>query len=166
MFRMIQVIADRLSDLGAVAVMGSAALIFIDVFSRLVFNAPFPGTAEIVGLAVVVVTFLQIPKVVATGRLLRVAILLQHLPEPVGRVLTAASYALGAVVFGALAVMSWSPVVEAYATQEFFGTDAFRVTAWPIRAGVLVLWLAAAFVFAACALQPGKARDVAEGDEA
>lgn len=49
--------------LAATAIFAMAALTFVDVIGRYVFNAPIPGTFEIVGLLLGVVTFAALPLV-------------------------------------------------------------------------------------------------------
>ncbi|MDX3906171.1 MAG: TRAP transporter small permease [Pigmentiphaga sp.] len=131
---------------GACLVAALTLIIVYDVSGRLLFNRPFAGTAELVGVGLVLLTFLQTPYVIRQRKLLRVTFLLDLLPAMVRSWLNAFTYLLGAAFFIAMAVASWEPAWNGWATDEFFGNDAFRIAAWPLRFGTLALWIVAALV--------------------
>lgn len=132
--------------IGAIISAALAVLIVYDVVGRLFFNRPFAGTAEVAGVALVFLTYLQTPHSIREGKLLRVTILVDQLPDIGRRLLTALAYALGALFFFGIASASWMPLQEAFATAEFFGNDAFRIPAWPLRLFTLVLWIISGLV--------------------
>lgn len=131
---------------GAMISAALAVLIVYDVLGRLLFNRPFAGTAEIAGVALVFLTYLQTPHVIQKEKLLRVTILTDRLPDVGKRICTAFAYLVGALFFISVAAVSWTPLQEALITSEFFGSDAFRVPAWPLRIFALVIWIIIAAV--------------------
>lgn len=131
---------------GAIISAALAVLIVYDVLGRLLFNRPFAGTAEIAGVALVFLTYLQAPHVIQKEKLLRVTILTDRLPDVAKRICTAFAYLVGAIFFICVAAFSWTPLQEALVTSEFFGSDAFRVPAWPLRIFTLLIWIVSAAV--------------------
>jgi len=147
MKRLLDRAGSVLADTGTVATYLVAGLIVYDVIARLGFGQPFAGTADIVAVALVAVTFLQGAKAILEDRLMRVTLLLNTLPKPMLRATTAAANLIGAALFLCLAWMSIEPIQQAMETKEFFGTDAFRLTNWPIRLGIALLWVMLAVAF-------------------
>ena len=147
MERFIYRAADLLADLGSLVVYLCAGLIVYDVLARLAFGRPFAGTADLVAIALVLVTFLQAMKALLKDRLLQMTLLLEKLPEKLLKLAMSGANLVGAALFLCLAAISVEPVMQAYRTHEFFGTDAFRVTAWPVRAIVALLWCLLAVAF-------------------
>ncbi len=131
---------------GAAVVVALAGLVCWDVAGRLLFNRPFAGTAEIAGAGLVLITFLQTPYAISQQKLLRVTFLLDRVPAALRSQLNALAYLLGAAFFIAVAVASWEPAWHGLASGEFFGNDAFRVPAWPLRFGCMFLWTVASLV--------------------
>ena len=62
-FRIIARLSGALKFLIAISVFGMAALTFVDVIGRYFFNAPIPGTFELVGLLLGIVAFATFPLV-------------------------------------------------------------------------------------------------------
>jgi len=131
---------------GAVVTLALAALVCWDVAGRIFFNRPFPGTVEIAGVGLVFITFLQAPYAIRQRKLLRVTFLLDRLPPLVRSQFNALAYLFGAAFFIAVAAASWEPAWHGLASGEFFGNDAFRVPAWPLRFGCMFLWTVASLV--------------------
>ena len=147
MERFIHRAAGLLADAGSLVVYLCAALIVYDVVARLAFGQPFAGTADLVAIALVLVTFLQAMKALLRDRLLQMTLLLDKLPGRLLAIAMAAANVIGAALFLCLAAFAVEPILQAYRTHEFFGTDAFRVTAWPVRLAVAVLWCLLAIAF-------------------
>lgn len=139
--------------IGAIVSAALAVLIVYDVLGRLVFNRPFSGTAEIAAVALVFLTYLQTPHAIHRQKLLRVTILVDRLPDMGRRLCTAFAYLLGALFFISVAIYSWEPLQAALATSEFFGSDAFRVPAWPLRIFTLVIWILTALLCLGLAIE-------------
>lgn len=131
---------------GAGILIAMTLLILYDILGRLLFNRPFAGTAELVGVGLVLVTFMQTPYVLRQQKLLRITFLLDRLPGPVRSQLSAFAYLLGAAFFLVIAMVAYEPAIVGWRTEEFFGNDAFRIPAWPLRFGTLILWVISGFL--------------------
>lgn len=131
---------------GAGILIAMTLLILYDILGRLLFNRPFAGTAELVGVGLVLVTFMQTPYVLRQQKLLRITFLLDRLPGPVRSQLSAFAYLLGAAFFLVIAMVAYEPAIVGWRTGEFFGNDAFRIPAWPLRFGTLILWVISGFL--------------------
>lgn len=132
--------------LGAMMVAALTLVICYDVGGRLFFNRPFAGTAELAGVGLVLLTYLQTPYVIRKRKLLRVSFFLDLMPPVLRSWLNGFAYLMGAAFFIAIVIATWEPAIAGYASGEFFGNDAFRIPAWPLRFGTLVLWVVAALV--------------------
>ncbi len=132
--------------MGACVLIILTAVICYDVFARMLVNKPFAGTAELAGVGLVLLTFMQAPYVIRERKLLRVTFFLDRLPPALRSQLNAFTYLLGAAFFVAMVIASWEPSLAGWNSGEFFGNDAFRIPAWPLRFGSIVLWLIAAMV--------------------
>lgn len=132
--------------MGACVVILLACVICYDVAARMFFNKPFAGTAELASVGLVLLTYMQTPYVIRERKLLRVTFFLDLMPPLVRSHLNALTYLLGGAFFIAMVISSWEPALTGWASGEFFGNDAFRIPAWPLRFGTLVLWTAAAMV--------------------
>lgn len=131
---------------GAVVLILLTLVICYDVAGRLLLNKPFAGTAELAGVGLVLLTFMQAPYVIRERKLLRVTFFLDRLPPAARSQLNAFTYLLGAAFFIAMVIASWEPSLAGWHSGEFFGNDAFRIPAWPLRFGSIVLWVVAALV--------------------
>lgn len=161
-------LADRallgLHVAGACLLVVVTAVICYDVAGRLLFNRPFAGTAELAAVSLVLLTYLQTPYVIREQKLLRITFFLERMPPAVRSLVNGLAYFLGGAIFIALVIASWEPAVYGLATGEFFGNDAFRIPAWPLRFGALLLWVVAALVclgYMVAGLK-GRLRDVEE----
>ncbi len=131
---------------GACLLIGITVVICYDVAGRLLFNRPFAGTAELASVALVLLTYLQAPYVIRHRKLLRVTFFIDRLPPLLRSHFNALAYLLGGAFFLAMIVASWEPALSGWAAKEFFGNDAFRIPAWPLRFGSILLWVVAALV--------------------
>lgn len=132
--------------LGAALLAAMVGVICYDVLGRLLFNRPFAGTAELTGAGLVLLTFLQAPHAMREGKLLRVTFFLDRVPPLVRNGLSALAWAVGTAVFVVFVLAGWEPAVEGWRTAEFYGNDAFRLPASPLRFATLVLWIVGAAV--------------------
>ena len=124
-----------------------ALLILVDVFGRLLFLSPVPGTKEILQSSVILITFLQLPLAVFSGSMLRTTLLVEMVPPFVQRLMRSLCYVLGAALFGALAFATVPEALEALRLAEFEGTGAFRIYTWPIRFLIAISAGFAAFAY-------------------
>ncbi|MEJ7932499.1 MFS transporter [Ramlibacter sp. AN1015] len=147
-----------LHALGAAVLAAMVAVICYDVLGRLLFNRPFAGTAELTGAGLVLVTFLQAPHVIREGKLLRVTFLVERVPTVLRSALGVLAWSVGAAVFTVFALAGWEPALSGWARGEFYGNDAFRLPASPLRFATLILWILGAAVCIGLAVKavPGR----------
>lgn len=123
-------------------------VICLDVLSRALFNAPFAGTAEIVGNSVVAIVFLQLPAAVHSGGMLRAEILDVFLSPAALRFVHAFGFFLGAGLFLAVAVSAWAPMLEAWSISEFAGNEStVQIPLYPIRTLLVLMSVLASINF-------------------
>jgi len=144
--RAIESATRALHAVGAATITLLTVVILYDALGRMLFNRPFPGTTELAANAMVLTTFLQVPYAILHRKLLRVTFLLDRVPASLRATLDGVAFATGAALFAAIAVVAWPPLVHAVRAGEFYGTDAFRIPAWPLRGAAFVLWWAAGLV--------------------
>lgn len=124
-----------------------ALVILIDVFGRVLFLAPLPGTKEILQNSVIMVTFLQIPLAIFSGSMLRTTLLTEALPPFAQRILRTLTYALGLGLFGAIAYAALPEAFEAMRLNEYEGEGSLRIYTWPIRFLMVATSAFAAFAY-------------------
>ncbi|VWX61823.1 conserved membrane hypothetical protein [Burkholderiales bacterium 8X] len=148
-----------LHAMGAALLAAMVVVICYDVLGRLVFNRPFAGTAELTGAGLVLLTFLQAPHALREGKLLRVTFFLDRMPPLVRRGLSALAWAVGAAVFVVFVLAGWEPALAGWHSAEFYGNDAFRLPASPLRFSLLVLWILGAAVCIGLLVDAARGRD-------
>jgi TRAP-type C4-dicarboxylate transport system permease small subunit len=119
-----------------------AVVILVDVFGRVLFLQPLPGTKEILQNSVIAVTFLQVPLAIYSGAMLRTTLITDMLPPFAKRNMRTFAYVLGLLLFLAIAYASTPDLFEALRLNEYEGEGSFRIYTWPIR---LLIILTAAF---------------------
>lgn len=156
--RNVETVAHALHVLGAATIALLTMVILYDAAGRLLLNRPFAGTTELAANAMVLITFLQLPYTILHRKLLRVTFLVERVPRTARAALDTLASGVGAVLFAAVAAAAWAPLVHSVAAGEFYGTDAFRIPAWPLRAATFGLWLAAGLVCARLAWMAARGR--------
>jgi TRAP-type mannitol/chloroaromatic compound transport system permease small subunit len=141
-----------LGVLGSLVIFGLAALIIYDVLSRELVNQAVAGVAEVVGMAVVAIVFLQIGEAVRAERLTRnhsmLNIILDKRPV-IGHALEALFSLLGAVVFILIFATTIPYFMFALTSGQYFGgVMGVFVPVWPIKAITLIGSLAVSVQFA------------------
>lgn len=119
--------------LSALLIMVVTLMIITDVVGRGVFNSPLTGTVETVSNIIVVIAFLQVSYSIQTGGMFHSTILLDVLPGPARRALTALGELTGAAVFLCMVYASWGPMLHAWKIGEYFGGGDFRFPVYPVR---------------------------------
>ncbi len=131
-----------LNAIGAAWIFGLMLLVCAEIVSRFLFSLPIRGVAEIAGLSVVAITFLQLPASVRSRRLARADMLIErvHAAFPAaGAALEAVFALLGAAVFGAIVWAAATGLVHAWETGDEFGAQGvFTFPKWPLWLVVLV----------------------------
>jgi len=110
-------IIDRLSRftmvLAAAFTFVLAIVLLADVVSRAAVGRPVSGANDIVGNAIMMIVFLQAGYAVRCRSMQRTDFLLGLMPWPARRIALASGYALGALLFVAIAVANWQPALTA-----------------------------------------------------
>ena len=148
-----------LNALGSVWIIALMGLIVADITMRTAFNAPIPGTTELVAFSIVGIVFLQLSHTLRTGNLTRTDMVLTffaaHAPRA-HRLLLAAFDLCGAALL-AIALWLFVPNLEAAWSQPeryFMGNPGFfTVPLWPLYALMAVGITATILQFAASAVQ-------------
>ncbi|MDA8586804.1 TRAP transporter small permease [Rhodobacteraceae bacterium] len=124
-----------------------AVLILVDVFGRVLFLSPLPGTKEILQNSVILVTFLQLPLAVYSGSMLRTTLLTDAMPPFIQKLLRTLCYLLGFALFAAI---GWATIPEAFDAlriSEYEGEGSLRIYTWPIRFLIAGTAIFAAFAY-------------------
>ena len=119
--------------LSSIWVLILAVTILVDVFGRILFLSPLPGTKEILQNSVIAVAFLQIPLAVFSSSMLRTTLLSDVLPRPLQRLVRTIGNASGLLLFGAIAYSALPEAFDAFRLGEYEGEGAMRIYTWPIR---------------------------------
>ena len=133
--------------LSAVWVFILAVVILIDVVGRIVFSQPLPGTKEVLQNSVIAVTFLQIPLAIYSGSMLRTTLIHELMPAFVKKLFRTFAFALGFILFVAIAYASFPEVMDAYRIGEYEGEGSLRIYTWPIRLLIVVTAVYAAVTY-------------------
>jgi len=140
-------VARSMHILSSVWVFILAVVILIDVFGRIFFSQPLPGTKEILQSSVIAVTFLQIPLAIYSGSMLRTTLIHELMPAFVKKLFRTFGYALGLVLFGAIGYASFPEALDAYRIGEYEGEGSLRIYTWPIRYLIVVTAVFAAIAY-------------------
>ena len=140
-------LARMIHILSSIWVFILAFIILLDVFGRVLFLAPLPGTKEILQNSVILVTFLQIPLAIYSGSMLRTTLLTDVLPPLARRILRSLAYVLGFALFAAIGYASFPEAIEAMRLNEYEGEGALRIYTWPIRFLLVATAAFAAFAY-------------------
>ena len=140
-------IAKVMHILSSVWVFILAVVILVDVFGRIFFLNPLPGTKEILQNSVIAVTFLQIPLAIFSGSMLRTTLISELMPAVVKKIFRTIAFALGFLLFAAIGYASFPETLEAYRLGEYEGEGSLRIYTWPIRLLIVVTAAFAAFAY-------------------
>jgi len=148
-------LTTALAALGSLWIFALMLLICGDIAGRALFNAPLPGTPELVALSVPGLVFLQLAQVVRGRRMIHADLVLRLVEQraPVAGHVYGFLFALaGTAVFAFVLVWAVPDLVEAVRTREFAGAQgAFTVSVWPFKLALALGAAAAALAFAAAA---------------
>lgn len=124
-----------------------ALVILVDVFGRVLFLQPLPGTKEILQNSVILVTFLQLPLAVLSGAMLRTTLVVDMLPPIAQRLLRTLCYVLGFALFAAIGYATFPEALDALRIGEYEGEGSLRIYTWPIRFLIMATAVFAAFAY-------------------
>lgn len=146
-FRNTVAVARFIHIISSIWVFILALVILIDVFGRVLFLAPLPGTKEILQNSVIMVTFLQLPLAIYSGSMLRTTLLTGVLPPFAQRLFRTLTYVFGFGLFAAIAFAGFFEAQEAMRLNEFEGEGSLRIYTWPIRFLMVITSAFAAFAY-------------------
>ena len=141
-------VARAIHILSSLWVFVLALVILVDVFGRILFLAPLPGTKEILQNSVILVTFLQLPLAVYSGSMLRTTLVVDAMPPVAQRLLRTLCYVLGFALFAAIGYATIPEAFDAFQIGEYEGEGSLRIVTWPIRALIVATAVFAAFAYA------------------
>lgn len=125
-------VCDILNVIAAIWLMLIAFVIFVEVTGRGFFST-FMGGDEIVTNSVPAIVFLQVPLAIRVGSMLRTTIIYDQFGKIGRHFINALSYALGIVLFVAIAVGGWTDMIKGWEIGEYQGIGALEVPVYPIR---------------------------------
>jgi TRAP-type C4-dicarboxylate transport system permease small subunit len=135
--RVVGRISTTLALLGATILGLLAMLVIVDIVGRQIGH-PVRGTVELAAMTVAAATFLTIPYAMRQRGHVRSTIIVQRLPDSLGRWFEALAFAIGAATFAVLAVSSYEPMMSAFAHWSYEGEGSLRVPTFPTRTIIFV----------------------------
>jgi TRAP-type C4-dicarboxylate transport system permease small subunit len=133
---------EILAAIGTIWTFGLMFLIVADVVGRSFLRRPISGVAEIAGVSIVGIVFLQVASAINSGRMTRADFLLEMLggkDAPVVRLLEGVFSLLGAVAMGIVAYAVWPNMLKAIERKEFLGVPGtFTFPTWPFMVLIVV----------------------------
>ncbi len=133
---------DGLNSVGSLLILAVMLMMCADVVARDAFNNPQPGVAEMVGVSIVAILFLQLASTVRHGRMARADLFLDPFKAswPVGGGVLEAVFCVMGTAMCMLVFYATLPVfLRAWRDSEFFGVEnLFTFPTWPVRIIVLI----------------------------
>lgn len=138
---------------GTLVVLALVAVLIADVIARGAFTAPIRGVYEVVQFSMALIVFLQLPDVVRVNRLTRsdgfLAVLGDTRPK-LAQFFVRLVDGVSAVFMVLIVIAMWPEFVEAWESNDYFGTPGiFTAPWWPVK-GVIVLSAALCALLFAC----------------
>lgn len=122
-----------MDGLAAIAIFLVMLLITADVLSRVCFNKPFAGTAEIVSSIIIIVCFLEIPYVAVKGAHVRSTLLFDAVGTRGKLIIDMTAALLGILVYAFIIRASWGNFINAVKIGEAEIAGSVRITTVPGR---------------------------------
>jgi TRAP-type mannitol/chloroaromatic compound transport system permease small subunit len=133
---------DSLNSLGSLLIIAIMVLVCADIASRGLFNWPIDGVSELVGIAIVVIVFLQFASTLRHGRMARADLFINtfRARHPLaGGLLQAFFDFAGLVVCAVMVWATWPRFAAAWSGNEFVGVHGqFTAPTWPVRFVVML----------------------------
>ena len=149
-----QTLFNVLAAIGTLWIFAIMLLVVGDVLGRNFFDRPITGVAEFSARSVVAIVFLQLAAAIGSGKMTRSDFLLKilHRWSPRGAALLEAAFALlAALVFLALAYISWPEWQQSWGSNEYFGVQGvYMIPTWPFRGLLVIGSLMAALAYLLC----------------
>lgn len=146
-----QRIFNVLAAIGTAWIFFLMLLVVADVVGRNFLDKPITGVAEFAARSVSAIVFLQLAAAIGAGKMTKSdflqQILLRWSPWSVA-IMDALSALLGAVLFLALAWISWPELLSSWNGSEYFGVQGvYMIPTWPFRGLVVVGSITAALAY-------------------
>ena len=125
---------DGIASFSIAAIM---VLITLDVLSRLLFNKPFTGTAEIVSSAIIIVCFFEIPYVAVKDGHVRTTLFYDMANRNGKLIIDIIAALVGIVVFYLIAKASYPNLRHAINIREAELAGSTRITTIPGRFSII-----------------------------
>ena len=135
--RMLERFLGIMDGIASVSIFVIMILITADVLSRLIFNKPFVGTAEIVSSIIIIVCFLEIPYVAVKGAHVRTTMLYDKVGAKGKLIIDILAAFLGILVYSFMIRASWGNLLHAISIGEAEIAGSFRVTTVPGRVAII-----------------------------
>ena len=116
--RMLERFLGIMDGIASVSIFVIMILITADVLSRLIFNKPFVGTAEIVSSIIIIVCFLEIPYVAVKGAHVRTTMLYDKVGAKGKLIIDILAAFLGILVYSFIIRASWGKLLHAISIGE------------------------------------------------
>jgi TRAP-type mannitol/chloroaromatic compound transport system permease small subunit len=146
--------ANVLAAVGTVWIFVLMMLVVADVLGRNFLDAPITGVAEFAARSVASIVFLQLAAAICAGRMTRSDFLLRLIGRRSPSALKAievSNVVVGALLFLALAAISWPEFSAALQAAEYFGVQGvYTVPTWPFRLLIVIGSVLAALSYLAC----------------
>lgn len=122
-----------MDGIAAISIFLIMFLITADVLSRVCFNRPFAGTAEIVSSIIIIVCFLEIPYVAVKGAHVRTTMLYDKVGKRGKLIIDMVAAMLGVLVYAFIIKASWGSFINAIKIGEAEIAGSVRITTVPGR---------------------------------
>lgn len=133
MVRIAEALTRLLAWIAGLAVLLMMFHVMIDVLGKYLFNAPLPGTAEIVAAYYMIgAVFLPLAWVEVSGGSIVVEVIYEKVPERAQRIMLVLADIVSAVYYSVLAWFSWGVAVHAKNINETVD-GIWRITTWPAK---------------------------------
>lgn len=160
--KMLERFLSIMDGIASISIFVIMMLITSDVLSRLLFNKPFVGTAEIVSSIIIIVCFLEIPYVAVKGAHVRTTMLYDKVGVKGKLLIDILAALLGILVYSFIIKASWGNLIHAIHIGEAEIAGSFYVTTIPGRftiifgSGLMILEFTAQIVKFGYRLATGK----------
>jgi len=107
--------------------------VMTDVLGKYLFNAPLPGTAEVVAAYYMIgAVFLPLAYVEASGGSIVVEVIYEKVSVRAQKIMLVAADIISAIYYSVLAWFSWDLAVRAWRVNETVD-GIWRITTWPAK---------------------------------
>lgn len=133
MVKIVETLTRLLAWVAGLAVLLMMFHVMVDVLGKYLFNAPLPGTAEVVAAYYMIgAVFLPLAWVEVSGGSIVVEVIYEKVPERAQKVMLILADVVSAIYYSVLAWFSWGVAVHAWRINETVD-GIWRVTTWPAK---------------------------------